>query len=110
MLPFLATHLTIEAIAEQLGRSRSTVKTHIAHIYQKFGVTTRGEAVDRARELRLLAEPDGIQGPATSVAANKPRECGASETSWVRDRCPDVPAVFPRAERKSQLGTTTGSS
>ena len=58
VLIFLPTHLTIEAIAEQLGRSRSTVKSHVAHIYEKLGITTRREAVDRARELGLLAEPE----------------------------------------------------
>ena len=57
VLSFLPTHLTVEAIAERLGRSRSTVKTHVAHIYDKLGATGRMEAVDRAWELGLLAEP-----------------------------------------------------
>jgi DNA-binding CsgD family transcriptional regulator len=54
----LPTHLTIDAMAERLGRRPSTVKTHVAHIYEKLGATTRGEAVARARELGLLADPD----------------------------------------------------
>jgi DNA-binding CsgD family transcriptional regulator len=61
VLSFLPTHLTIEAIAERLGRSRSTVKTHVAHIYEKLGATGRMEAVDRAWELGLLAEQGGHQ-------------------------------------------------
>ncbi len=57
VLPFLPTQLTIEEIAERIGRRRSTVKTHVAHIYKKLGVAKRTEAVERARELGLLSEP-----------------------------------------------------
>ena len=69
VLAFLPTHLTIEGIAERLGCSRSTVKTHVAHIYGKLGATARMEAVDRAWELGLLAEPGGHQVQITSVVA-----------------------------------------
>ena len=72
VLSFLPTHLTVEAIAERLGRSRSTVKTHIAHIYDKLGATGRMEAVDRAWELGLLAEPGGHQALVASVVAEQP--------------------------------------
>ncbi|MGZ4415197.1 MAG: response regulator transcription factor [Gaiellaceae bacterium] len=58
VLVFLPTHLTEEAIAERLGRRRSTVKTHVAHIYKKLGARSRGEAVARAREKRLLPDLD----------------------------------------------------
>ncbi len=57
VLAYLPTHLTIEEIGVRLGRSRSTVKTHIAGIYEKLGAGKRSEAVDRARELGLLAGP-----------------------------------------------------
>ena len=73
VLSFLPTHLTVEAIAERLGRSRSTVKTHVAHIYDKLGATGRMEAVDRAWELGLLAEPGGHQALIASVVAEPPR-------------------------------------
>ena len=73
VLSFLPTHLTVEAIAERLGRSRSTVKTHVAHIYDKLGATGRMEAVDRAWELGLLAEPGGHRVPIASVVAEPPR-------------------------------------
>jgi LuxR family maltose regulon positive regulatory protein len=58
VLTLLPTHLTVEAIGERLGRHRSTVKTHIAHIYKKLGVGTRGEAVARAREAGFLPNID----------------------------------------------------
>jgi DNA-binding NarL/FixJ family response regulator len=54
VLALLPTHLTVEAIAEQLGRTRSTVKTHIAHIYKKLGAGCRAEAVVQARVAGLL--------------------------------------------------------
>jgi len=34
--------------------SVNTIKTHIARIYRKLGVTNRNEAVERARELGLI--------------------------------------------------------
>jgi len=73
VLAFLPTHLTVEAIAERLGRSRSTVKTHVAHIYDKLGATGRMVAVDRAWELGLLAEPGGHRAPIASDVAEPPR-------------------------------------
>jgi DNA-binding CsgD family transcriptional regulator len=58
VLALLPTHLTVEAIAEQLGRRRNTTKTHIAHIYKKLDAGSRAEAVARARDAGLLPAPD----------------------------------------------------
>jgi DNA-binding CsgD family transcriptional regulator len=55
VLALLPTHLTAEAIGERLGRRRSTVRTHICHIYKKLDARTRDEAVTRAQEAGLLA-------------------------------------------------------
>jgi LuxR family transcriptional regulator, maltose regulon positive regulatory protein len=41
-------------IGATLYISRNTVKTHLRSIYQKLGVTSRAEAIERAVELRLL--------------------------------------------------------
>ena len=35
----------------------NTVKTHLRSIYRKLDVARRREAVDRARDLRLLSAP-----------------------------------------------------
>jgi LuxR family transcriptional regulator, maltose regulon positive regulatory protein len=50
LLP-ISTYLQI---ADTLYISRNTVKTHLRSIYQKLGVASRLEALERAVDLRLL--------------------------------------------------------
>ena len=54
LLPYLATHLSFREIGERLYLSRHTVKSHAMAIYRKLNVTSRNDAVERARELGLL--------------------------------------------------------
>jgi DNA-binding CsgD family transcriptional regulator len=63
VLCLLPTHLTLNAIAGELGRRRSTVKAHVEHIYKKLGASSRGEAVARARESGLLVAADAGSEP-----------------------------------------------
>ena len=44
-----------QVCGRELYMSLSTVRTHMRHIYAKLGVHRRTEAVDRGRELGLLA-------------------------------------------------------
>ena len=46
LVPFLRTHLSLQDIADRLYISRPTVKTHVASIYGKLGVTGRSDAVE----------------------------------------------------------------
>jgi LuxR family maltose regulon positive regulatory protein len=55
VLRFLPTNLSRLEIASELSVSPNTVSTHIRSIYAKLGVRDRSSAVQRARELRLLA-------------------------------------------------------
>jgi LuxR family maltose regulon positive regulatory protein len=55
VLQFLPTNMSLGAIAERLYVSRHTVKAQSIAIYRKLGVSSRAEAVDRARDAGLLA-------------------------------------------------------
>ena len=55
VLRYLPTNLSRPEIAAELSVSPSTVSTHIRSIYAKLKVRDRSAAVQRARELRLLA-------------------------------------------------------
>ena len=48
------TGLPIGEIAETLGLSVNTVKTHLNNLYQKLEVSRRGQAVKKARSLQLV--------------------------------------------------------
>ncbi len=54
VLQLLAHGHSNQAIADQLVVALSTVKKHLVHIYGKLAVTSRTQAVNRARELQLL--------------------------------------------------------
>jgi DNA-binding CsgD family transcriptional regulator len=41
-------------MANTLYFSRNTVKAHLRSVYQKLGVTSRSQAIERAVDLRLL--------------------------------------------------------
>ena len=54
VLRCLAAGLTYPAIAERLIISVNTVRYHVKGIYGRLGVSSRAEAIARARETRLL--------------------------------------------------------
>ena len=55
VLRYLPTNLSRPEIAGELSLSLNTVSTHLRSIYAKLQVRDRSSAVQRARELRLLA-------------------------------------------------------
>lgn len=57
ILGFLASHLSFPQIAAAVHVSPNTVKTHVRSIYRKLDVSSRREAIDRARHLGLLESP-----------------------------------------------------
>ncbi|HET6856382.1 MAG TPA: helix-turn-helix transcriptional regulator, partial [Streptomyces sp.] len=63
VLRLLPEDLTLEQIAARLFVSYSTVKTHLDHIRDKFGVSQRRDVVARAAQLGLLAPPRHPQSP-----------------------------------------------
>ena len=54
LLAYLPTHLSFREIGERLFVSTNTVKTHAISIYRKLGVSSRTDAVVRARDIGLL--------------------------------------------------------
>ena len=54
IVPLLASHLTLQEIADRLFLSRHTVKTHSIAVYRKLGVSSRREAIGRLQEMGLL--------------------------------------------------------
>jgi LuxR family transcriptional regulator, maltose regulon positive regulatory protein len=59
VLKLLPTHLSIGEIAAELFVTRNTVKSQAIAVYRKLEVSSRGEAVIRARELNLI---DSVPG------------------------------------------------
>ena len=54
VLQHLSGMLSTVEIATEMYISVNTVKTHLRSIYRKLSVAHRGEAVRRARQLKLL--------------------------------------------------------
>jgi LuxR family maltose regulon positive regulatory protein len=54
LLNLIATGLSNQQIADKLVLTVGTVKWHLSNIYSKLGVSSRTQAVARARDLRLL--------------------------------------------------------
>jgi LuxR family maltose regulon positive regulatory protein len=55
LLPLLPTHHSFPEIGQYLHLSQHTVKTQAMSIYRKLGVSSRGQAIQCARTLGLLA-------------------------------------------------------
>ena len=54
VLQELAAGRANKEIAQRLAVSPNTIKTHTARLFEKLGAKRRTDAINRARELRLL--------------------------------------------------------
>jgi LuxR family transcriptional regulator, maltose regulon positive regulatory protein len=55
VLYYVPTNMSRREIARELSVSVNTVNTHVRNIYAKLQARDRSSAVQRARELRLVA-------------------------------------------------------
>jgi LuxR family maltose regulon positive regulatory protein len=55
LLPLLVTHLTYPEIGDRLYISKHTVKTQAMSIFRKLGVSSRSDAVEKARAIGLIS-------------------------------------------------------
>jgi LuxR family transcriptional regulator, maltose regulon positive regulatory protein len=85
ILRWLNSQLSLREIASELYVSYDTVKTHTRHIYRKLGVSTRQQAVTRARtsNARLVHGSSWMHraGPHWGPAAPAPRQSATVTTS-----------------------------
>ncbi len=51
LVPFLASHLSLQEIGDRVFLSRATVKTHTNAIYRKLSASSRSAAVERLEQL-----------------------------------------------------------
>jgi len=56
VLAYLPTHYSLGELGERFFVSRNTIKSQTIAIYRKLGVSSRSEAVRRARELGLIED------------------------------------------------------
>jgi LuxR family transcriptional regulator, maltose regulon positive regulatory protein len=54
ILSYLPSRFTNTELADHFFVSLNTIKTHMAHIYRKLGVTNRNDAIAHAREIGFL--------------------------------------------------------
>ncbi len=72
LIAFLRTHLSLQDIGDRLHLARPTVKTHVASIYDKLGVTGRSDAVE-------IIEQAGLESTETRVTIP------GLELDWIRN-------------------------
>lgn len=56
LLPHLASHLSLQRIAEELVIGRETAKSQATSIYRKLGVSSRADAVSEAKRVGLITD------------------------------------------------------
>lgn len=68
VLRLLNSDLSERDIGRELYVSHNTVHSHVRSMYRKLGVSSRAHALERTRELRLLAGGDRVGSRKTGFA------------------------------------------
>lgn len=92
VLRLLATNLTQREIGAQLYLSLNTVKSHTRSIFRKLGVSSRDQAVARARELELISVP-------CNAAAARATNAQPTDNRHQEETCQRRPRALGRPRR-----------
>ena len=102
MLLLLADGANAAAIGQQLYMSESTVKSHIARIYQKLGASNRAQALVTAMRIGLLSTVQRPSDVERAVRAQHTARLSANSRDFPRVHCLEWPG------RTIRLGSNTG--
>jgi ATP/maltotriose-dependent transcriptional regulator MalT len=78
ILELLASHLSFPEIGTELYISRHTVKSHVRHIYEKLGASSRSDAVRIARNLGMLPPLTDVHAATRPVSSPVRGDDGAT--------------------------------
>ena len=91
LVTFLRTHLSLQDIADRLHLARLTVKTHVASIYGKLGVTCRSDAVEIVEQAGLESTDAKVTIPRPELDRRRDAESPLADDA--------IPAILSDADR-----------
>ena len=95
VLRYLPSNLSAPEIAAELFVSANTVRTHMRHIYAKLDAHSRGAAVERARDLGLLAAGARARPLDLTPRATPPGSPRGGRTRVTMSPTPSISAQMP---------------
>ena len=109
VLQFLPTHLSFPEIAGQVFVSPNTVKTQAQGVYRKLGVSSRREAVERARAAGLLDAGRFAQETTMISTVSSPARRRRGRRRWWSARSPRSSAGRRWRRRSSTASARRGA-
>ncbi len=95
LVAFLRTHLSLQDIADRLHLARPTVKTHVASIYGKLGVTGRSDAVEVIEQAGLESAGARLTTPGPGLNRRRDDQSPPADRTTVSAAVADATANPP---------------